>query len=1124
MSAAPNLDKVIALLTGRNSQELEARHLAAIDKLCASSKDGFAIRDLPKVQQILEITVQLLLKGNARFLQPAISLVRTANKPFVRLTATDEFRLLGNITSMLSSIGQLFQPQIPIDLQIAASEMLFVFATGYGNRPSMLDKLPAVQELDTASGLRQYLSNQMLLASSGVVGMLVRGLATATLSSDEVLMLSLAMTLAQVSYHKDSIVGLLDAGLLPCLPHLLSPDFRHPLVPVAVELLWNMLDGAPDAVRQALTKPQPSLSRVVRGELGPEPLPLLPQAVGLVPSQQQAAQAEAGQPEQQPGSMAALSAPHPLQPAGHSLARGDGQDEGKQQDTLTPSSASLLRQQPGLVLPALARALVILFRSSLLHGFRLADKELRNDVLVVCNLLAGPDHQLHLQRTGSSALAAVARTMDSLDARAALRRASTHTGPPPNTLPQVEPPSSRAGSPQLSSLMSGSLLDNSLCDTALSVLDAKPPPHTLELPSAQHPLPVHACAEVFALVAEENGFYEAVLAVSTCPECGTAEVPGLVRHWAITQEDPDYELKQLAWQAATTGCLATATASPPDLTADPSGLVLEQAAAWGLLHLLLAFVELSPEATTNPRVAQCAAAVSRRWVADQADTLREAALSRLHALLPLMPHLFIAADGPATLLRLLAGSLHGGHVEAALRLLHGLVAAVPAMAEVLGAAGLVEQLVTLLQDAAQPPGVRHFALLLLAPLCRSGVENLRRLRRAGGVGELLAQLERCKAADPTLPSPVTVAVVDAVWAGLVPDRKNAARFLVEGGVEAMCDLLETRPSLAAAVLYVLAVQCGNRGHRAILLSTLCDLLENTRSHPFFHSWRSSRNQQCAAHLLLGIWGEEAQARGMTQDGMLTNMRQPLEGRGGRTSWLPVEALAYTGLLAAAPGSTQAAAGAARSTSTAQGVQSATGSGGGGEPVLPAVQTAAAGLLAAESSVAGRAAAVSVMLGSSWGEAILAKVHGCFRLLGFGSLSYLPATDAAALALVEKYVKFKQGEIWSAMAAEFEATGMRPTAPDRERLASGIELSEHLACALRETQAALLQKDAQVALDQETKFFEDIRAQRKLEQEARFYKKDRSQQTIAELREAKAKKEAMLRNSIRDFTVLDGLDD
>ncbi|GFH23249.1 hypothetical protein HaLaN_20838, partial [Haematococcus lacustris] len=76
----------------------------------------------------------------------------------------------------------------------------------------MLDKLPAVQELDTASGLRQYLSNQMLLASSGVVGMLVRGLATATLSSDEVLMLSLAMTLAQELRNDVLVVCNLLAG------------------------------------------------------------------------------------------------------------------------------------------------------------------------------------------------------------------------------------------------------------------------------------------------------------------------------------------------------------------------------------------------------------------------------------------------------------------------------------------------------------------------------------------------------------------------------------------------------------------------------------------------------------------------------------------------------------------------------------------------------------------------------------------------------------------------------------------------------------------------------------------------------------------------------------------------
>jgi hypothetical protein len=50
--------------------------LAAIERLCASSPEGFAIRDLPKVQQILEITVQLVLKGYARFLESAVKLIR----------------------------------------------------------------------------------------------------------------------------------------------------------------------------------------------------------------------------------------------------------------------------------------------------------------------------------------------------------------------------------------------------------------------------------------------------------------------------------------------------------------------------------------------------------------------------------------------------------------------------------------------------------------------------------------------------------------------------------------------------------------------------------------------------------------------------------------------------------------------------------------------------------------------------------------------------------------------------------------------------------------------------------------------------------------------------------------
>lgn len=118
--------------------------------------------------------------------------------------------------------------------------------------------------------------------------------------------------------------------------------------------------------------------------------------------------------------------------------------------------------------------------------------------------------------------------------------------------------------------------------------------------------------------------------------------------------------------------------------------------------------------------------------------------------------------------------------------------------------------------------------------------------------------------------------------------------------------------------------------------------------------------------------------------------------------------------------------------------------------------------------------------------------------------------------LHRYVKFKQGEVWHDIKGEFESTGMRPTAADRERLASGIEMAEHLARSVRDTQAAILNRDLASQAASEAAFFEAMRAQRALEKEARFYKEDKSQLTLAELRDAKAKKEAMLRSSIRDF--------
>ena len=86
-----------------------------------------------------------------------------------------------------------------------------------------------------------------------------------------------------------------------------------------------------------------------------------------------------------------------------------------------------------------------------------------------------------------------------------------------------------------------------------------------------------------------------------------------------------------------------------------------------------------------------------------------------------------------------------------------------------------------------------------------------------------------------------------------------------------------------------------------------------------------------------------------------------------------------------------------------------------------------------------------------------------------------------MCLVDKFVKFRQGGVWQEIKAEFEASGMRPTAPDRERLSSGIELSEHLAKAVREAQSVILNRHKDKLREVEGKFFEDMRAQKKLEQ-------------------------------------------
>lgn len=73
-----SIDACIEILLGPNASELQERHLNALHRLCFTNKDGFVIRELPKVQSIIEITLGLLERavGKEEFSDALAELLR----------------------------------------------------------------------------------------------------------------------------------------------------------------------------------------------------------------------------------------------------------------------------------------------------------------------------------------------------------------------------------------------------------------------------------------------------------------------------------------------------------------------------------------------------------------------------------------------------------------------------------------------------------------------------------------------------------------------------------------------------------------------------------------------------------------------------------------------------------------------------------------------------------------------------------------------------------------------------------------------------------------------------------------------------------------------------------------
>ncbi|NWX48936.1 CFA69 protein, partial [Steatornis caripensis] len=108
------------------------------------------------------------------------------------------------------------------------------------------------------------------------------------------------------------------------------------------------------------------------------------------------------------------------------------------------------------------------------------------------------------------------------------------------------------------------------------------------------------------------------------------------------------------------------------------------------------------------------------------------------------------------------------------------------------------------------------------------------------------------------------------------------------------------------------------------------------------------------------------------------------------------------------------------------------------------------------------------------ENIRAKIYSLLCKLGFENLPGLSAKDFVTLAIIQRYIDFKVGEVWSELCAEIKEE-FRPVASDEEALKVISEVSEDTGRMVAALQTEALESQHHQELQEEEKAYKKIQA-------------------------------------------------
>ena len=253
---------------------------------------------------------------------------------------------------------------------------------------------------------------------------------------------------------------------------------------------------------------------------------------------------------------------------------------------------------------------------------------------------------------------------------------------------------------------------------------------------------------------------------------------------------------------------------------------------------------------------------------------------------------FVRVDGPVRILEIIArygSSPHADHrsiVYNSLLLLNRCLTNCNVVKDKLEQHSAIEVFLQQFEES-EDESIRAQAARLISIMCFNSENSQTQLRKLNGISALVKTLTNyadsrrplvgkkagiaLTADDNELEDPTTVkpggdisvhlvAVLDCISRAVVSNRKNEARFAQVEGVDGLLDVVEVAPLLI----------------RVQSLRLLSDLLDNQRLVTFALAWRSGKTMRSAGQLLAHAWmEEEVRLINEREKGVICNLWDPL---------------------------------------------------------------------------------------------------------------------------------------------------------------------------------------------------------------------------------------------------------